>query len=89
MPRLIFTANLERHVACPAERVEGATVRQALEAYFRRHPRVRSYVLDEQNALRRHVTVFVDGQQIRDRVGLSEQVAPSSEIYVMQALSGG
>ena len=33
--------------------------------------------------------IFVDGVQIRDRVGLSDPVSETSEIYVMQALSGG
>lgn len=89
VPRLVFTPALERHVACPAEAVEGETVRAALDDYFARHPKVRSYVVDEQGKLRHHVVVFIDGQQLRDRGGLSENVSSSSEIYVMQALSGG
>ena len=89
MPRVAFTSHLERHVACPAETVEGGTVRAVLEAYFALHPGVRQYVLDEQGALRRHVVVFVGGEQTRDRKTLSEAVAPAAEVYVMQALSGG
>jgi sulfur-carrier protein len=69
--------------------VPGATVREALEAYFTRHPRVRGYVLDEQDALRRHVVIFIDGEQTRDRKTLSEPIGTGAEIYVMQALSGG
>ena len=65
------------------------TVREALDHYFAAHPRVRSYVLDEQGELRRHVVVFLDGEQIRDRACLGEPVADGSKIYVMQALSGG
>jgi hypothetical protein len=33
--------------------------------------------------------VFVDGQTIRDRAGLTDAVAETSTIYVFQALSGG
>jgi len=88
MPRLSFTRTLERHVACPPEVVAGDTVRGALEAYFARHPATRSYVLDEQGALRRHVTLFVDGTQVRDR-SLDEPVGSQAQIFVMQALSGG
>jgi sulfur-carrier protein len=33
--------------------------------------------------------VFVDGKQIEDRERLGDAVAPGSELYVMQALSGG
>jgi hypothetical protein len=89
MPRVVFTTALARHIDCPDETVAGATVRDALEAYFARHDAARSYVLDEQGALRQHVVVFVDGAQIRDRSSLAETVPAPAEIYVMQALSGG
>lgn len=89
MVRVTFTSNLARHVACPTETVTGATVRAALEQYFALHPGTRSYVLDDQGALRHHVVVFVGGEQARDREGLSDAVSEGAEIYVMQALSGG
>ncbi|MCY1073132.1 MoaD/ThiS family protein [Archangium lansingense] len=89
MPRVTFTSSLQRHVSCPSEPVGGATVREALEQYFARHPLVRSYVLDEQGALRHHVVIFVNGGQLRDRSGLQEPLSEAADIYVMQALSGG
>lgn len=89
MPRVVFTANLQRHVACPPAEVAGATVREALDAVFAGNPRARGYVLDDQGELRQHMTVFVDGEMLRDRAGLSDPVGPASEVYVMQALSGG
>ena len=84
-----FTPNLERHVECPTTTVEGATVRDVLDRVFADNPRLRGYVVDEQGALRYHMLVFVDGQQITDRERLSDPVRPTSELYVMQALSGG
>jgi len=84
-----FTPNLERHVECPTRTIEGDSVRAVLEAVFAANPRLRGYVLDDQGALRRHMIVFVDGQQIEDRDRLSDPVRPASEVYVMQALSGG
>jgi hypothetical protein len=60
-----------------------------LDAVFAANPRARGYVLDDQGELRRHMTVFVDGAVLRDRVRLSDPVAPDGEVYVMQALSGG
>jgi len=89
VPRVQFTQNLERHITAAAAEVSGATAREALEAVFRDNPRLRSYVLDDQGRLRRHVMVFVDGEQVRDRDGLTDPVAASSELFVMQALSGG
>lgn len=65
------------------------TVRRVLDAVFESNPRVRAYVLDDQGALRKHMAVFIDGKQIQDRVTLSDPVHPSSELYIMQALSGG
>ncbi len=89
MALLTFTRNLERHVACPAETMSGATVRELLDRYFGAHPEVRGYVLDERGALRKHINVFVDGDQICDRVHLSDAISGDSKVYVMQALSGG
>jgi len=86
---VVFTPNLKRHVECSTETVDGGTVRAVLETVFASNPRLRGYVLDDQGALRRHMTVFVDGQQIGDRDHLSDPVRPASEVYVMQALSGG
>jgi molybdopterin converting factor small subunit len=84
-----FTSNLRRHVDCPAEDVAGATVREVLDAYFAAHPAVRSYVLDEQGRVRRHVAVFVGGTQLGDVAGQTDPVDADTEVVVMQALSGG
>jgi molybdopterin synthase sulfur carrier subunit len=89
VPRITFTSSIQRHVSCPPETVTGATVREALEQYFARHPQARSYVLDEQGAMRQHVVVFVNGGQIRDRAAQRDPIDESAELYVMQALSGG
>ena len=89
MARVVFTPNIQRHVACPEAEAPGATVREVLDAIFAANPQARSYVLDDQAALRRHMTIFVDGTMIRDRAGLGDAVGDTSTIYVFQALSGG
>lgn len=89
MARVSFTSNLRRHVDCPAEDVAGSTVREVLEGYFAAYPAVRSYVLDEQGHVRRHVAVFVGGTQLDDVTGQTDPVDADTEIVVMQALSGG
>lgn len=89
MPRVTFTANLQRHVACPPCEAPGATVREVLDAAFAANPRARGYVLDEHGALRHHMAIFVGGQAIGDRRHLSDPVPPGSEIFILQALSGG
>ena len=89
MARIMFTANLRRHVDCPEAEVEGSTVREALESVFRSNERLRGYVLDDQSTLRRHMAIVVDGKPLRDRIQLSEPISSTSAIYVLQALSGG
>jgi sulfur carrier protein ThiS len=89
MPQVVFTPTLQRHLTCPPSEVPGSTVREVLERVFGNEPRARGYVLDEQGALRKHVVVFVDGEAVQDRSGLSDGVRAESQVYVMQALSGG
>lgn len=64
-------------------------MREVLDAVFAGNPQARSYVLDDQAALRRHMTIFVDGRIISDRARLSDPVTDKSSIHVFQALSGG
>jgi sulfur carrier protein ThiS len=89
MPIIEFTDNLTRQTKAPRSSVEGATVRECLQAVFAQYPTLRGYVLEDQQAVRQHVVVFVDGTAIRDRRMQSDVVRPKSEIFVMQALSGG
>ena len=84
-----FTAHLQSHLAGPELRVEGTTVRTALDAVFAQVPVLRSYLLDDQGAVRQHVVMFVDGIAISDRISQSDTLTSDSEIFVMQALSGG
>lgn len=84
-----FTPNLQRHVELPSREVAAATVAEALRQVFELQPRARGYVVDEHGALRPHMAVFVDGAPLRDRVALSDPVSETSEVFVMQALSGG
>ena len=89
MPTIHLTAHLRRVAPAGPIRVEAATLGAALHAYFKTAPRVRSYILDDQGRLRKHVAVFIDGELLTDKKDLGRSVAPNSEIYVMQALSGG
>lgn len=89
MPRLTFTQHLDRFVAWTPRDVSGNTVGTVLEAAFSDCPALRGYVFDEQGRVRQHVLLFVDGELILDRAGLSDRVEPNQEVFVMQALSGG
>lgn len=89
MPQVSFTANLRRHRPVPTAEADGVTVREVLDRIFETDPLLRSYILDDQGRLRRHVNVFVNSDMIADRSRLSDPVGTRDEIHVMQALSGG
>ncbi len=84
-----LTPVLRRHVDVPTTAVQGGTVREVLDAVFASNPRLRGYVLDDSGGLRKHVVVFVDGEQVTDRAALSDAVIEGADVWVMQALSGG
>jgi hypothetical protein len=84
-----FARAFRRHVDCPTEQVEGTTLADVLAGYFERHPAVRGYVVDEHGSFRKHITLFVDNEQVDHRRGPSTVVSPGSSVHVFQALSGG
>lgn len=89
MPTVAFTHTLQRHVEAPPQKVEAATVGEALTQVFVNNPKLRGYILEEDGAVRKHIAIWVAGLPLRDRVGLSDTIGGDDEVYVMQALSGG
>ncbi|MFQ5596458.1 MAG: MoaD/ThiS family protein [Nitrospiria bacterium] len=89
MAFVYLTPLLSRHVDTAGFEVTGETLCEIFEAVFLERPALRPYLLDDQGRLRRHVTVFIDGQRLSDRETLNDPVRRSSEVYIMQALSGG
>lgn len=101
MPRIVLASALSRWLPQASRQasgqstgevtleIEGASVGEALDSLFGLHPGLRGYVVDEHGAVRHHVAVFVDGDAITDKRALNQAVGDDSEVYVMQALSGG
>ncbi len=89
MARVSFTPNLQRYVETRELVVCGNNVAEVLGAVFLEVAHLRGYLLDDQGALRKHVNIFVDNQAISDRTSLLDPVAATSEVFVVQALSGG
>jgi sulfur-carrier protein len=65
---------------------DGATLADALMALDRRYPGFRFRIITEQDQIRPHIRVFVNGEQA-EQLGLS--VRPEDQIYIVCALSGG
>ena len=89
MARIGFSPHLRTHVDVQCSEVTGATVRSALDQVIAINPRLKSYVLDDAGAVRKHIAIFLDGESVHDREHPSDPLPPDSEVFVMQALSGG
>ncbi|MEO7961198.1 MAG: MoaD/ThiS family protein [Ginsengibacter sp.] len=90
MATVKFTYALKRFFPDLDEmKASGNTLTEVFNEVEASYPKVRSYLLDEQGSLRGHVNIFIDGNMIEDRDRLSDRFSPNSEIYIMQALSGG
>lgn len=65
---------------------EGETLSALLDDLDRRYPGMLFRIVDEQNLLRQHVSIFIGGERCRD---LSRALDGVDEVVIMQALSGG
>jgi molybdopterin converting factor small subunit len=65
---------------------EGTTVGDVLADLDRRYPGFRFRMVDEQDKIRRHMRLFVNGEQSFD---LTQPLRATDSIQIVQALSGG
>jgi len=65
---------------------EGRTLDALLTDLDRRYPGIRFRMVDEQQQIRRHIRIFVNGHQTFDP---ALELKPSDEVSIVQALSGG
>ena len=64
----------------------GATLGAVLAELDRQFPGIRFRMVDEQDRVRRHIRMFVNGDQVFD---LSQPLRSTDEVVIVQALSGG
>ena len=62
---------------------------EVLDLAFEPWPILASRVRDERGQIRRHVNVFVDGEDAKRADGVRTAVTPSSTVHVINAVSGG
>jgi molybdopterin converting factor small subunit len=74
-----YTASSEAHAS-------GATLAAVLEDLDRRYAGIRFRMIDEQDRIRPHIRIFVNGEQV---FALSRPLDPSDDVIIVQALSGG
>ena len=89
MAKVVFTSHLGSVAPSDPCHYEAPDVGGVLTAAFTDHPGLQHYILDDQGKVRRHVVIFVDGCQLPRAEALDAPVKTGSEVYVLQALSGG
>ena len=66
--------------------VRGATLGTVLLELDRQYAGIRFRIIDEQDRVRRHIRLFINGEQVHD---LARALKASDELVIVQALSGG
>ena len=84
--KVLIPSALRSYTEDANSEAHGTTLAEALIDLDRRHPGIRFRMIDEQDRIRRHIRIFVNGTQ---RMDLAYALAPSDEIVIVQALSGG
>jgi molybdopterin converting factor small subunit len=65
--------------------LEGGTVMALLQELERAHPATRGWIIDERGLIRRHINVFVNGEQCGAETAVDEE----DRVEVLPAISGG
>jgi hypothetical protein len=89
MAQVHFTSWLRAQAPNGCVGVAGGTVGEALAQLWAAQPQLRGYVLDDQGRPRKHVCIFADGRRLQRDAALTHTIGPESQLYIMQALSGG
>ncbi len=64
----------------------GATLGAMLDDLERQYPGIRFRMIDEQERVRRHIRIFVNGEQVDN---LAHAMKLHDDVAIVQALSGG
>ena len=84
--RVHLPTALRSYAGAAEVEAEGATVGALLLGLDRRFPGLRFRVVDEQDRLRPHLRLFVNGEQVFD---LGRRLRADDELHLVLALSGG
>jgi len=64
----------------------GASVAELLGDLDRRYPGIRFRMIDEQDAIRQHIKIFVNREQVKR---IDAPVGATDEVIIITAISGG
>ena len=84
--KVLIPSALRSYTESAAAEANGATLADLLVDLDRQYKGIRFRMVDEQDRIRRHIRIFVNGEQVRD---LGRALAARDEVVIVQALSGG
>jgi molybdopterin converting factor small subunit len=84
--KVLIPSALRSYTEQGEAQASGSTLAAVLADLERQYPGIRFRMIDEQDRIRRHIRIFVNGAQVRD---LSQPLNVTDEVVIVQALSGG
>jgi molybdopterin synthase sulfur carrier subunit len=84
--KILIPTSLQSYTQSSQVEATGATLDDVLQDLDRRYPGIRFRMIDEQQRVRRHIRIFVNGTPTEL---LSHPIQPEDEVVIVQALSGG
>jgi molybdopterin converting factor small subunit len=84
--KVLIPQPLRPYTGASEVEAKGATLDALLDDLNARYPGFKFRMVDEQGQIRRHIRVFVDGEQTFD---LSQSLRAARGVQIVQALSGG
>ena len=84
--KVLIPSALQSYTQSSQVAAAGATLDDVLLDLDRQYPGIRFRMIDEQQQVRRHIRIFVNGVSTNM---LSQKMQSSDEVVIIQALSGG
>lgn len=84
--QVLIPSALQSYTGASRVQASGATLGEVLADLDRQFPGLRFRMVDEQDRLRPHMRVFVEGLALHD---LAHALQPGAGVNIVQALSGG
>jgi sulfur-carrier protein len=84
--KVLIASPLRSYTGADEVEARGGSLGALLADLDARYPGIRFRMVDEQDRLRRHMRVFINGEPAKD---LAHTIQDSDEVCIVQALSGG
>ncbi len=84
--KVLIPSALRSYTERSETEAQGSTLAALLVDLDRQYAGIRFRMVDEQDHIRRHIRIFINGKQVTD---LTQPLAENDEVIIVQALSGG